>query len=207
MSEPALQLPFARIARQREADRLGMLIFLATEVMLFGGVFAGALTVRLLHPGEYVHASQQMHYWLGGINTAVLLTSSLLVALAVSAVRDGRARLSGWLLGGAIGFALAFLVIKFTEYAIEWNDGVVPVYSPAHLAGSVHELVMTVYFIGTGLHALHVTVGTILLGTMIWPLGAARSDTGATTVGNAALYWHFVDIVWIFLYPTLYLAR
>jgi cytochrome c oxidase subunit 3 len=207
MSEPALQLPFTRLVRQREADRLGMLIFLATEVMLFGGIFAAALTVRLLHPQDYARASQEMHYWLGGINTAVLLTSSLLVALAVTAVREARVRTAGWLLGAAIGLALAFLAIKFTEYALEWREGVVPVFSPSRLAGGVHELVMILYFIGTGLHAVHVTVGTVLLAAIIWPLGAARSDRGATTIGNVALYWHFVDIVWIFLYPTLYLAR
>ena len=207
MAEPTLRLPYTRIERQREADRLGMLIFLATEVMLFGGVFAAALALRLLHPQDYALASRGMHFWLGGINTGVLLTSSLFVAMAVSLARDGRARLSGWLLGGAIVLGVCFLGIKALEYSIEWRDGVVPVFSPSGLRGNVHELVMTLYFIGTGLHAVHVTVGVILLAAMIWPFGAARLDRGATAIGNVALYWHFVDVVWIFLYPTLYLAR
>lgn len=207
MSEPALRIPFTRVERQREADRLGMLLFLATEIMLFGGIFAAAMVLRILHPRDYAEASREMHYWLGALNTAVLLTSSLCVALAVAMARGGRARASGWLLGAAIALGLAFLGIKGAEYAIEWRDGVVPVFSAARLHGDVHELVMTLYFLGTGLHALHVTVGLGVLAAMIWPLGAARRDRGATTLGNAALYWHLVDVVWVFLYPTLYLAR
>jgi cytochrome c oxidase subunit 3 len=199
--------PFPSPARQREAGRLGMLVFLASEVMLFGGIFAGALSLRLAHPGEYAAASREMHLWLGGINTAILLTSSALAALAVEAVRHGLARAAGWLLAGTIALALAFLAIKASEYALEYHDGVVPGLSDANLHGGPHELFMNLYFASTGLHALHVTAGIVLLASMIWPFGAARRDRQAVTIGNAALYWHLVDVVWIFLYPTLYLAR
>jgi cytochrome c oxidase subunit 3 len=149
----------------------------------------------------------EMHYWLGGINTAVLLTSSAIVALMVEAVKAGSARLAKWLLLAAIALGLAFVAIKFTEYALEYRDGVVPLLSPAKLKGGPDTLFMDLYFAATGLHALHVLGGLTLLGALIWPFGRARRDTSAVFAGNAALYWHLVDVIWVFLYPTLYLAR
>jgi len=203
----ALNEPFPTLPRQREADRFGMLIFLATEIMLFGGVFAAALVLRITHPADYAAASREMHLWLGGINTAVLLTSSLLVALMVEAVRSGRPRRAAWLLGGTILLGLAFIFIKGLEYWKEYQDGLVPHLSDYALHGGPREMFMNLYFVGTGLHAVHVTMGLLLLGSLIWPFGWARRDRSATTAGNLALFWHLVDIVWIFLYPTLYLAR
>ena len=202
-----LQPQFPTLARQREADHLGMLIFLTTEVLIFGGLFAALFVLRAEHSAEYVKSSKDMHLWLGGLNTAVLLTSSTFVALMVEAVRAGSARLAKWLLLGAIALGLAFLAVKFTEYALEYRDAVVPILSPANLHGGPHALFMDIYFAATGLHALHVTVGLGLLGSLIWPFGAARRDTSAVFADNAALYWHLVDVIWIFLYPTLYLAR
>ena len=202
----AVQPQFPTLERQNDADHFGMLIFLATEVLIFGGVFAVAFALRAEH-AEYAQASKQMHYWIGGINTGVLLTSSALVALMVEAVRAGRAKLAGWLLGGAIALGLVFLALKFTEYALEYRDGVVPHLSDANLHGGVEQLFMDLYFVATGLHALHVTVGLCLLASLLWPFGRARRDRTAVFAGNAALYWHLVDIVWVFLYPTLYLAR
>jgi cytochrome c oxidase subunit 3 len=202
-----LQPQFPTLARQREADRFGMAIFLSTEVLIFGGLFAALFVLRAEHSAEYVKSSEAMHYWLGGLNTAVLLTSSAVVALAVEAVKGGGARLARWLLSAAITLGLAFLAIKFTEYALEYRDGVVPLLSAGRLHGRADTLFMDLYFAATGLHALHVLGGLGLLGSLIWPFGAARRDTSAVFAGNAALYWHLVDVVWIFLYPTLYLAR
>jgi cytochrome c oxidase subunit 3 len=202
----AVQPQFPTLERQNDADHFGMLLFLSTEVLIFGGVFAVAFTLRAEH-ADYAQASKQMHYWIGGINTGVLLTSSALVALMVEAVRAGRAKLAGWLLGGTIALGLVFLALKFTEYALEYRDGVVPILSDANLHGGVERLLMDLYFVATGLHALHVTVGLCLLGSLLWPFGRARRERTAVFAGNAALYWHLVDIVWVFLYPTLYLAR
>ncbi|HEY7807719.1 MAG TPA: cytochrome c oxidase subunit 3 [Croceibacterium sp.] len=202
----AVQPQFPTLERQNDADHFGMLLFLSTEVLIFGGVFAVAFTLRAEH-ADYAQASKQMHYWIGGINTGVLLTSSALVALMVEAVRAGRAKLAGWLLGGTIALGLVFLALKFTEYALEYRDGVVPILSDANLHGGVERLFMDLYFVATGLHALHVTVGLCLLGSLLWPFGRARRERTAVFAGNAALYWHLVDIVWVFLYPTLYLAR
>jgi cytochrome c oxidase subunit 3 len=202
-----LQPQFPTLERQREADHLGMLIFLSTEVLIFGGLFAALFMLRAEHSAEYVKSSTAMHYWLGGLNTAVLLTSSALVALMVEGVKAGSARLAKWLLLATIAFGLAFIAIKFAEYALEYRDGVVPLLSAGNLKPGPATLFMDLYFAATGLHALHVTGGLLLLGSLIWPFGRARRDTSAVFAGNAALYWHLVDIVWIFLYPTLYLAR
>lgn len=202
-----LQPQFPTLERQRDADHFGMLIFLSTEVLIFGGIFAALLVLRAEHPAAYAKSSGAMHLWLGGINTAVLLSSSALVALMVTAVRSGGARLAKWLLVGTIALGCAFLAVKFSEYALEYRDGVVPLLSDRNLPGGPGRLFMDLYFVATGLHALHVTVGLGLLASLIWPFGAARRDRSAVLAGNTALYWHLVDVVWIFLYPTLYLAR
>jgi cytochrome c oxidase subunit 3 len=202
-----LQPQFPTLERQRDADHFGMLIFLSTEVLIFGGLFAALFVLRAEHSADYVQSSKEMHYWLGGLNTAVLLTSSAVVALMVEAVKAGSPRLAKWLLAGAIALGLAFLAIKFTEYALEYRDGVVPLLSDGKLHGGADTLFMDLYFAATGLHAVHVTAGLVLLGSLIWPFGTARHDTSAVFAGNAALYWHLVDVIWVFLYPTLYLAR
>ena len=202
-----LQPQFPTLARQREADHFGMLIFLTTEVLIFGGLFAALFVLRAEHGAEYVKSSKAMHLWLGGLNTAVLLTSSAVVALMVEAVKAGGARLAKWLLIGAIALGLVFLAIKFTEYGLEYRDGLVPHLSPRNLHGGPDTLFMDLYFAATGLHALHVTAGLALLASLIWPFGAAPRDSSAVLAGNAALYWHLVDVIWVFLYPTLYLAR
>jgi cytochrome c oxidase subunit 3 len=202
-----LEAQFPTLDRQREADHFGMLIFLSTEVLIFGGLFAALFVLRAEHSAEYVKSSNDMHYWLGGINTAVLLTSSAVVALMVEAVKAGAARLAKGLLLCAIALGFVFLAIKFTEYALEYRDGVVPHLSDAKLHGGADTLFMDLYFAATGLHALHVLCGLTLLASLIWPFGRARRDTSAVFAGNAALYWHLVDVIWVFLYPTLYLAR
>ena len=207
MADLALAEQFPRLERQREADRLGLLIFLSSEIMLFGGIFAAFLVLRIQHPHEYLASSKEMHIWFGSVNTAVLLTSSMLVAIAVETTRMGQAKLTAWLLGGAIALGLAFLAIKGTEYYLEYTGGMVPVLNAWKLKSGPETVFSDLYFTATGLHAIHVTIGLALLGSMIWPFGRERLDRGATVVGNAALYWHLVDVIWIFLYPTIYLAR
>ncbi|GLV30254.1 cytochrome oxidase subunit III [Sphingobium sp. TomTYG75] len=200
----ALHEPFHEMARQREADRLGMIIFLASEAMLFGGLFAAAMALRLLHPADYVASSAHLKVWLGTANTGVLLTSSLMVAVAVEAARSGGARLAGLALAVAILLALLFLGIKGYEYFGEYREGLVPGVANAHFESRTQQLFMNFYFVSTGLHALHVIGGITLLG-LAAVRRAARKDRNALLIGNVALYWHLVDIIWVFLYPTLYL--
>lgn len=205
MPEPrALHEPFHHPARQREADRLGMILFLASEAMLFGGLFAAAMALRLLHPADYVAASGHLKLWLGTANTAILLTSSLMAAIAVEAARSGRPRVVGHALVAAILLALLFLGVKGYEYAVEYREGLVPGLPGVHFESRVQQLFMNFYFVSTGLHALHV-IGGIALMCVAALNRTAREDRAALLIGNVALYWHLVDIIWVFLYPTLYL--
>ena len=188
--------PYSTALQQREAATMGMFVFLGTEIMLFGGIFAVALGLRLTHPREFVDASLQLHVWIGAINTAVLLTSSAAVALAVHAVRARQYRATSVLFIIAALLGVVFLGIKAFEYATEYREGLLlpPV--------GVQRLFMDLYLVSTGLHALHVTVGAGLLAGV-----AAFAPRRATLVENTGLFWHLVDSIWVFLYPVLYLAR
>lgn len=210
VNEVRVHEPYVDAGQQREADIMGMYVFLATEIMLFGGLLAVILVVRLLHPHEVVEASKRLHLWIGALNTAVLLTSSLAVAAAVELARAGRGRAAGGWLGAAALAGAAFLGIKAFEYSREIAEGLLPVFSePGHFEGPVHRLFMDLYLVATGLHALHVAVGILLIGGLGIRLagGSARLAGRAAVVEVSGLYWHFVDIVWVFLYPALYLAR
>ena len=122
MPERALHEPFHDLPRQREADRLGMIVFLASEIMLFGGIFAAALALRLEHPTDYVQAAHHLKLWLGTANTAVLLTSSMFAALAVAAARAEAPSWAGRALWAAVGLGLIFLAVKGVEYAGEYRE-------------------------------------------------------------------------------------
>jgi cytochrome c oxidase subunit 3 len=201
----ALHEPFFELRSQHEAGRLGMLVFLASEIMLFGGIFAAALALRLHHGQAYIDAAHHLKLWIGTANTAVLLTSSLFAALAVTAARGGSPKWCGRALAAAAALGAVFLVLKGIEYTGEYREGLMPNTPLAHFASPFERLFMDLYYLATGLHAVHVTTGIgLLMFTALSP--SARRDRSATFVGNIALYWHLVDIVWIFLFPTLYLA-
>jgi cytochrome c oxidase subunit 3 len=215
---PALLHHFADEQQQRDSSTLGMWIFLATEVMFFGGLFCAYLIYRLWYYYDFAAASQTLNWKLGATNTAVLICSSLTVVLAVNAAQRGkRAVLLGSLvLTLILGFA--FLGIKAVEYTEKFEKHHVPgpsfqfenVPLPAHpdqFANPQHaEIYFALYFIMTGLHALHMIVG---IGLFTWLLYAAWKGRFTpeynTPVEIGGLYWHFVDIVWIYLFPLLYL--
>lgn len=205
----ALAHQFDDLVQQYEASNLGMWTFLLTEIMFFGGLFVGYTVYRTLYPEGFMVGSQHLKVLLGTLNTAVLLSSSLTMALAVHAAQAGHTRsLIGFLLGTML-LGLAFLSIKGYEYALEYHEHLVPAinfgYTGAH-APQV-ELFMVFYFVMTCLHALHMIIGLSLL-TVLVVLGwrGHFSATYHTPVEVIGLYWHFVDIVWIFLYPLLYLT-
>lgn len=202
--------PYDEARQQHEADTLGMYLFLASEIMLFGGLIAAILINRLRHPQEFAAASERMHLWIGAGNTVLLLTSSLLVALAVQAARAGRARrTSAWFAAAAL-LGLGFLALKALEYGLEYEAGLLPHLSwPTDFANPFERLFMNLYLIATGLHALHLTIGIAMLCWYAWRLrrGRLAMPQRAVTVEMAGLYWHLVDVVWIVLYPLLYLAR
>ncbi len=206
---PTPPFQYATLAQRRDASRLGMWVFLATELLLFGALFAAYATYVALYPGVFADASRHLNLLLAAINTGVLLLSSLTMALAGRSARVGARRALTWLLGATGALGLIFLGIKLTEYAEHYRNHLTPGFSfvypgdqPAHA-----ELFFTLYFAMTGVHAIHLTVGVGLVAVML--LLARRGHLTPTTSGSldlAGLYWHFVDVIWVFLYPLLYLV-
>jgi cytochrome c oxidase subunit III len=205
-----LSEPYAAPAQQRDADFMGMYVFLGTEAMLFGGLFALVFGYRTLHPQAVALAARHMQLWIATANTAILLTSSLFVALAVHVARRGMRRAVGGLFLAALALGLAFLVLKGLEYGIDYRDGLMPVIGrPSPLRDGPAGLFIDLYFVATGLHAIHLSVGLVVLA---WTASAVlrrakRLPDQAVVVEMSGLYWHFVDVVWVFVFPVFYLAR
>jgi cytochrome c oxidase subunit 3 len=211
LGTPAVAHHFDDNAQQHEAASLGMWTFLATEIMFFGALFTGYTIYRLYHPEAFRQASHHLYEAIGAVNTAVLLVSSVTMVLAVrsSAVRNRRRTVLFLLLTIALG--LTFLGIKAVEYTLDYRDALIPVlrFHPEGVGDIAHtQLFFVFYFIMTGLHAVHMIVGIGVVGTIT--LLVSRSPRPAdlhNAVDMAGLYWHFVDIVWIFLLPLLYLVK
>jgi cytochrome c oxidase subunit 3 len=195
--------------QQRTASDLGMWVFLATEILFFGALFACYVATRMHDPEAFAIASRLTDVTLGSINTGVLLTSSLMMALAVRATKLGASRAAlGFLCATAL-LGVVFLAIKFTEYSLDWHDQLVPVLRFSHAgphAGGV-ERFFYLYFFMTGLHAIHMLVGIAVVAVLgFMTLRGRFAPEYFTPVELGGLYWHLVDIVWIFLYPLLYLV-
>ena len=260
--DPHLAHHFPSRRRQFEAGKLGMWIFLATEVLLFGGLFCAYAVYRANHPEIFVWAHRFLDTTLGALNTAVLIGSSFTMALAVRAAQLGRRHALVRLLGATILLAAVFLGVKGVEYEHKWKEGLLwgkrfrPVEAsptaaggtpqpllvpapppgagasersgiplapegPAGLAGAAPvlephdsrpprnvQIFFGVYFVMTGLHGLHVIAGMVVLGVML--VRARRGEFGSsyfTPVDLAGLYWHLVDLIWIYLFPLLYLIH
>jgi cytochrome c oxidase subunit 3 len=200
---------FDTFETQEETLQLGMWIFLATEVLFFAALFALYTAYRIMYLADFKAAIQHNTLAYGTANMYVLLTSSLLAALSVSAARAARRRLTGALLAGTAALGVAFLVVKLLEYRQHWHEGSLPgpYYHDPHLATFGANRFFTLYWTMTGFHALHVTAGVAVVSWM-----AGRAWRGRYTprlhakLEMGALYWHLVDVVWIFLWPLLYLA-
>ncbi|MGD0224321.1 MAG: cytochrome c oxidase subunit 3 family protein [Terriglobia bacterium] len=200
---------FEDLEQQQEAASLGMWVFLATEVMFFGGLFAGYTIYRNLYPPGFEAGSHMLNVTIGAINTAVLICSSLTMALAVRAAQMGKrnALVTFLILTTALG--LAFVLIKLTlEWRHDYLEGLAPGlnFTFAGPDAKSLELFFCFYFIMTGVHALHMMVGVGVLSVLL--VQAWKGHFGPNhfnAVETAGLYWHFVDIVWIFLFPLLYL--
>lgn len=203
---------FDDLEQQFSADKLGMWTFLATEILFFGGLILSYIVHRYRSPNEFQIASHHLVFQLGAVNTAVLLCSSLTMALAVRAAQLGNRRTLALFLCITMVFGLAFLGIKGTEYSIEWHEGLVPgshftfVSPTPDIDPRRVELFFYIYFAMTGLHAVHMLIGLCVLGTLTMQALKGRYTSGKyVAVELAGLYWHFVDIIWIFLFPMLYL--
>jgi cytochrome c oxidase subunit III len=248
--EPILEHHFDDLEQQHESSMLGMWLFLATEVMFFGGLFTGYTIYRMRYPEAFAAASRHLSVPLGGFNTAVLLCSSLSMAFAVRASQLREHGKAAVLLVATMGFGAAFLGIKAVEYYTEYTEHLIPGLNwdwalaqskhessggeGASSHGAAHEpedipagkpagatdvqeepavppsekakMFFVLYFMMTGLHAIHLIIGIVLVG-LVAALTWRRwfSGGGATQIEVTGLYWHFIDIVWVFLYPLLYL--
>jgi cytochrome c oxidase subunit 3 len=202
----AHQHQFDDAEQQRDASTLGMWVFLLTEIMFFSGAFTAYVVYRAIYPGAFGEASNHLDIRLGGFNTAVLLTSSLTMVLAVYGCQTGRRGLFRLNLILTMALGAVFLGVKAYEYTHKFHEGLVPgPFFTYHGADAQQaQLFFSIYFALTGIHALHMVIGIGLLAVL---LANSRKYGPAyyTPVENSGLYWHFVDIVWIFLFPLLYL--
>lgn len=206
--EPSATFPFDDAEQQRHAAGLGMWTFLVTEVMFFGGLLTGYAVYRLLYHEAFADGSHHLYMWVAAANTAVLLLSSTSMVLAVEAAKALQRRaVTLWLLI-TVGLGSTFLALKVVEFWLDWRDRVVPgeAFDAAKFADPGRaELFFVFYFVMTGLHFVHVTAGVAVNGGLL--LLARRGRARPNAVEMAGLYWHFVDVVWIFLFPLLYLIR
>ena len=205
---PGLAHHFDDLEQQSEATTLGMWIFLVTEVLFFGGLFLVYTVYRSQYPDAFAAASHSLDVTLGSINTAVLITSSLTMALAVHAAQLGQRKTLMLFLVATMILGGIFLGIKGVEYYHKFVEHHVP--GPAFQFEKEYfrhaQIFFSLYFLMTGLHALHMVIGFgIMLWMLIWAWNGTITKDYFSPIEISGLYWHFVDIVWIFLFPLLYL--
>jgi cytochrome c oxidase subunit 3 len=220
--DPNVAHQFDDAAQQHETAMLGMWTFLATEVLFFGGLFTAYVVYRSTAQLPFVLASQHLNVILGAVNTGVLLISSLFIALAVREAQLGNAKRVNLLIFGTILLGTTFIVVKGFEWTADYREGLIPFAPnfniPDHNKTEMIEagtntgrfkMFWVLYFFMTGLHGIHVIVGLAVFAVVI-ALVQKRSKTGQdyeNLVEVTGLYWHFVDIVWVFLYPLMYLIH
>lgn len=203
---------FESVEHEFEAGKLGMWLFLVTEVMLFGVLFAGYGLFNYLYPEMYKEAHHHLNKVMGGVNTVVLLISSLTMALAIAYIQRNDTKKSKLMLIITFLCACIFLVIKYFEYSEKIHHGLLPGHFFAPAQGyeskfSNAALFFSFYFVMTGIHGLHVLIGMGAIAWIYWRMN--RGDFNArkfAAVEFVGLYWHIVDLIWIFLFPLLYLV-
>jgi len=206
---PPLAHQFDSLEQQRDAATLGMWSFLITEILFFGGLFLTYTVYRTWYPDAFAAGSRELLIWAGATNTVVLITSSLTMALAVHAAETGNRRLLIIFLLLTIALGCVFLGIKSFEYYTEWIEHHVPglnyAFEPAYYTHA--QIFFSLYFTMTGLHALHMIIGIGVMLVMLWfSMSGMITREYHNPIEISGLYWHFVDIVWIFLFPLLYLV-
>jgi cytochrome c oxidase subunit III len=207
---PVMQEHFEDWGKQEHAARLGMWVFLASELLLFAALFALYASYRTLYAADFHAAAAHNSMVLGTTNTLVLITSSFSVAWAIHALRNGRPRTTVRMLALTIALGFVFLGLKLLEYADHIAEGILPgtAYRFSALPSPGAALFFTLYYCMTGVHAVHVIAGMALLAwaALVVRRGACTPDHHVL-VENVGLYWHLVDLIWIYLWPLLYLLR
>jgi cytochrome c oxidase subunit III len=209
-AQPArLEEHFEDLKKQEHAVRLGMWIFLGSEVLLFGGLFALYAAYRSEHSAEFHAALAHNHVLIGTANTVILIVSSFTVAWAIHALRTDRRRTCLAALGATIALGCAFLGFKGVEYSAHFAEGIVPgpAYASAELPGYGARLFFNLYFFMTGLHALHMVGGVAVIAYLAYRVQRRRTTLEYhAELEMGGLYWHLVDSIWIFLWPLFYLT-
>jgi len=196
------------VQRDDLRTRMGMWLFLFTELLLFGGLFFAYSVYRYLYASDFALAGKEMHVIIGAMNTAILLTSSMTMALSITAMERGNKRLSILYQLTTITFGLLFLVNKYIEWSAEISAGNYP--GSTELAAKSHGQIIFygLYYVMTGLHALHVIVGMTIIAVMCaFTIKDVITKDNYVKLEAAGLYWHLVDIIWIFLFPLFYLIN
>lgn len=207
--EPHVAEHFDSFETQQHAARLGMWIFLASETLLFAGLFGLYVAYRTLYTHDFLEAAGHNHLALGTINTVVLISSSFTVAWSIHAMEHDRRRTSVLCLAATLGLGLLFLAIKMLEYGLHFREGIYPGghYAFAEMWNPGAKTFFTLYYFLSGLHALHVVAGMGILGwLLVRVLRCTETPRQHTALELGGLYWHLVDTVWIFLWPMLYLT-
>ncbi len=204
-----LQHHFTDAEQQRESAKLGMWIFLVTEILLFGGLFCAYAIYRSWNPDIFHNAHVFLNVYLGTTNTCVLIISSVTMALAIRAIQMGKKNQTLTYLITTLILAGAFLVIKYFEYAHKFHEGQLPgkFYTFTGIEGTNPHVFFSMYFLMTGLHGIHVIGGMSVITWLIIKTKQGKfSDQYYTPVEMTGLYWHLVDLIWIFLFPLFYLV-
>jgi cytochrome c oxidase subunit 3 len=187
-------------------SKMGMWLFLFTEVLFFGGMFLLYAVYRSEYLAEFHRAASGLSKTVGGINTIILITSSLTMALSITAMKKADKKLSLLFQTGTILLGLTFIILKYIEWSAKISNGIFPG-SPELLGHEQGEIIFySLYFVMTGLHGLHVLIGIVLLVVILGMSNKGSiNENNFIILENSGLYWHFVDIVWIYLFPLLYL--
>ncbi len=199
---------FSDAEQQRDSAKLGMWIFLITEVLLFSGLFTAYAVYRAWHPETFINAHKFLNVGLGTLNTVVLITSSVTIALGIRSIQVNQRKQAIGLFVATLLLAAAFLVVKYFEYSHKIHLGQLPgkYYTFTGIEGTDPQVFFSVYFLLTGLHGLHIVFGmAAITWILIRTINNEFSPEYFTPAENVGLYWHLVDLIWIFLFPLLYL--
>jgi cytochrome c oxidase subunit III len=190
-----------------EASKIGMWLFIFTELLLFGVLFVIYAVYRYLNHDAFHLAAEELDTFIGTVNTVILLISSMTIAMAATALRKKNKMLTLALAGVTLVLGVVFLVNKYFEWGAKFEHGIFP--GSEYLTEMLSQgeiLFFGLYFIMTGLHALHIVIGLVLIAVVMWKINSGKVHSErAALLDNSGLYWHLVDIIWIFLFPLFYL--
>ena len=206
--DPLVAHHFHDLDQQHHAAKLGVWVFLVTEILLFGGLFCFYSVFRAWHPEMFHNCHQFLNWKLGALNTVVLIASSGTVALAIRAIQRNQRQQCIWLLIITILCAFTFMVVKYFEYSHKIHDGLLPgMYFTSTEVPRTYHVFFSIYFTMTGLHGIHVMGGMFFMIWLVRRLLLGQFDsTHYTAIEMGGLYWHLVDLIWIYLFPLLYLV-